>query len=141
MVVRAGEAPFLFSLGKGTEVFLAAPDRRRPVPPLIVVYQPGAKTSHWSAHDGDEFMYLLEGQLCVEFRASEAVVLNPGDAISSSQASAPTDWPPSATPRRASSSSPRSVFPPRHAFGPTSHSTLANWISSLATSRPSSNDA
>jgi quercetin dioxygenase-like cupin family protein len=48
---------------------------------LIVVYQPGAKTSHWSAHDGDEFMYLLEGQLCVEFRASEAVVLNPGDAI------------------------------------------------------------
>ena len=81
MVVRAGEAPFLFSMGKGIEVFLAAPDRRRPFLPLIAVYQPGARMRDWSAHDGEEFMYLLEGQLCVEFRDADTVVLNSGDAI------------------------------------------------------------
>jgi hypothetical protein len=81
MVVRANEAPFLMSFGKGIEVFLAAPDRRRPFLPLIGVYQPGARMREWSAHDGDEFMYMLEGQLCVKFRGAETVVLNPGDAI------------------------------------------------------------
>ena len=81
MVVRAGNAPLLFTLGKGMEIFLAAPDRRRPFLPLIAVYQPGAKMCDLSSHDGDEFMYLLEGQLCVEFRGAKTVVLNPGDTI------------------------------------------------------------
>lgn len=81
MVVRAGEAPLLFSLGNGMDMFLAAPDRRRPFLPLIAVYQPGTKMSDWSSHDGDEFMYLLEGQLCVEFRDAGRLVLNPGDTI------------------------------------------------------------
>jgi transcriptional regulator with XRE-family HTH domain len=81
MVVRAGEAPFLVSLGKGIEMFLAAPDRRRPFLPLLAVWQPGARMSDWSAHAGDEFMYLLEGQLCIEFREADAVVLSPGDAL------------------------------------------------------------
>jgi transcriptional regulator with XRE-family HTH domain len=81
MVVRAGDAPLLFSLGKGMDMFLAAPDRSRPFLPLLAVYQPGAKMREWSSHDGDEFMYLLEGRLGVEFRDGETVVLNPGDTI------------------------------------------------------------
>jgi transcriptional regulator with XRE-family HTH domain len=81
MVVRAGDAPLLFSLGEGMDMFLAAPDRRRPFLPLVAVYQPGAKMRDWSSHDGDEFMYLLEGQLGVEFRGGGTVVLNPGDTI------------------------------------------------------------
>ena len=49
MVVRAGDAPLLFTLGTGMEIFLAAPDRRRPFLPLIAVYQPGAKMRDWSS--------------------------------------------------------------------------------------------
>jgi transcriptional regulator with XRE-family HTH domain len=81
MVVRAREAPFLLSPGKGIEFFLAAPDRRRPFLPLLGVFQPGARMSSWSSHGGDEFTYVMSGQLCVEFRDAAPVVLNAGDAI------------------------------------------------------------
>jgi quercetin dioxygenase-like cupin family protein len=81
MVVRAGEAPFLVSLSEGMDVFLAAPDRRRSFVPMIGVFQAGARMADWSAHEGDEFLYLLEGQLCIEFRGADTVVLKPGDAI------------------------------------------------------------
>jgi transcriptional regulator with XRE-family HTH domain len=80
-VVRAGEEPFLVSVGKGMELFLAAPDRHRPFAPMIGVWQPGARMPEWSTHPGEEFLYLLEGQLCIEFRGADPVVLNPGDAI------------------------------------------------------------
>ncbi len=80
-VVRAGEAPFLFSVAKGIDVFLAAPDRRRPFLPVIGVYQPGARMRSYSEHEGDEFMYVLEGSLRVEFRGAEPVVLGVGDAV------------------------------------------------------------
>jgi transcriptional regulator with XRE-family HTH domain len=81
MVVRAGEAPFLMSLGEGMDLFLAAPDRRRSFVPMIAVWQPGTRMQDWSAHEGDEFLYLLEGQLCIEFRGADTVVLKRGDAI------------------------------------------------------------
>lgn len=80
-VVRAGEAPFLFSVAKGIDVYLAAPDRRRPFLPMIAVYRPGARMTGYSEHEGDEFVYVLEGSLRIEFRDEDPLVLDPGDAL------------------------------------------------------------
>src|SRR5205814_6068663 len=78
-VVRAGQAPFLFSVARGIDVFLAAPDRRRPFLPVIAIYRPGAKMSGYSEHEGDEFVYVLEGSLRIDFRGADPVVLDAGD--------------------------------------------------------------
>jgi transcriptional regulator with XRE-family HTH domain len=82
MVVRAGEAPYVFSVAKGIDVFLAAPDRHPPFLPMIVTYEPTARMRNYSEHDGFEFIYVLEGSVRVEFRREETVVLEVGDALS-----------------------------------------------------------
>jgi len=58
-VVRAGEAPFLFSIADGMDAYLAAPDRNRPFLPVLVVYQPSSTMGQYSEHDGDEFIFLI----------------------------------------------------------------------------------
>jgi quercetin dioxygenase-like cupin family protein len=80
-VVRAGEAPFLFSVAQGIDAYLAAPDRDRPFLPVLVVYQPGATMSQYSEHDGDEFVFVLEGGVRISFGEEEPVVLHTGDSI------------------------------------------------------------
>jgi transcriptional regulator with XRE-family HTH domain len=80
-VVRAGEAPFLFTIAQGMDAYLAAPDRGRPFLPVLVVYKPGASMSQYSEHDGDEFFFLIEGSLRISFQDSDPVVLRSGDSF------------------------------------------------------------
>jgi quercetin dioxygenase-like cupin family protein len=80
-VVRAGEAPFLFSIAYGMDAYLAAPDRTRPFLPVVVVCQPGATMSQYSAHDGEEFIFVIEGSVRVSYRDAEPVVLHAGDSV------------------------------------------------------------
>jgi transcriptional regulator with XRE-family HTH domain len=80
-LVRAGEAPHLMTVAKGIELFLAAPDRRRPFLPVLAVYEPGARMRGYSEHEGDEFFYMLEGALQIDFRGEEPIELHTGDGI------------------------------------------------------------
>ena len=80
-VVRAGEAPHLVTVAKGIEAHLAAPARMRPFLPVIVTYEPGARMRAYSEHDGDEFVYVLEGEVRIDFRGEDEVILRSGDAF------------------------------------------------------------
>ena len=80
-VVRAGEAPFLFSIVEGMDAYLAAPDRNRPFLPVLVVYQPGSTMGQYSEHDGDEFIFLIEGSVRISFQEEDSVVLSAGDSV------------------------------------------------------------
>lgn len=80
-VVREGEAPFLFSIADGMDAYLAAPDRNRPFLPVLVVYQPGATMSQYSAHDGEEFIFVIEGSVRISYQDAEPVVLHAGDSV------------------------------------------------------------
>lgn len=80
-VVRAGQAPYLFSVADGIDVFVAASDRQRSFLPMIMVYRPGARMHTYSRHEGDEFMYVLQGRLRIEFRDAEPTVVGKGDSV------------------------------------------------------------
>ncbi|WP_346623279.1 cupin domain-containing protein [Blastococcus montanus] len=92
-VVRADERTPVFSIAEGVEVFLAAPDRRHPFTPFVVEYRRESAMTSWSEHAGEEFIFVLEGSLALEFRDEEPVVLHHGDSI----------FFPSTTPHRISS--------------------------------------
>ena len=58
---------------------LAPEKANRMMEPFIVTLMP-TDTAEFSSHDGQEFIYVLEGDLCVQV-AEETEVLHPGDAI------------------------------------------------------------
>lgn len=80
-VVRHADRSVLFSPAEGIEVYLAAPDRRRSFVPMVVEYSRGSLMQAWSAHDGEEYVFVLEGSLIIEFADAEPVALDPGDSI------------------------------------------------------------
>lgn len=80
-VMRHAERSVLFSPAEGIEVYLAAPDRRRSFVPMVVEYSRGSLMEGWSAHAGEEYVFVLEGDLVVEFTDAEAVTLCAGDSI------------------------------------------------------------
>jgi transcriptional regulator with XRE-family HTH domain len=81
VVVRSGEAPYLFSVARGIDAYLAAPDRRGPFLPVILEYAPGSAVRDYSSHDGHEFLYVLDGGLRVEFQDGTSFALAPGDGM------------------------------------------------------------
>lgn len=82
-IVRRSERPILFSPAEGIDVCLAAPDQHRAFVPLVVEYRRGSAMENWSEHDGDEFVFVLEGSLVVEFATDpDPLTLDEGDSIS-----------------------------------------------------------
>ncbi len=79
-LVRNGDAPLLFTMADGIDVYLAAPSRNRTFLPLIVEYSAGTRMQHWSEHDGEEFLFVLEGNLEIEIRGSSSIILQSGDS-------------------------------------------------------------
>ena len=80
-VVRSADRQPLFSVAQGIDVYLAAPDHKRPFTPLVVEYAAGAVMDTWSEHDGEEFVFVLDGALAIEFRTSDDLTLATGDSV------------------------------------------------------------
>lgn len=80
-VVRAADRQVLFSVAEGIDVYLASPDQRHRFIPFVVEYDRGARMSRWSDHPGEEFVFVLEGALQIEFRDADSVLLAVGDSI------------------------------------------------------------
>ena len=80
-VVRSADRQPLFSVAQGIDVYLAAPDQKRPFTPLVVEYAAGAAMDSWSEHDGEEFVFVLAGALRIEFRTSDELTLDTGDSV------------------------------------------------------------
>ena len=48
--------------------------------PLYVTYEPGGRSAEYASHEGEEFIYILEGTIKLELEGLDPIVLNPGDS-------------------------------------------------------------
>jgi transcriptional regulator with XRE-family HTH domain len=79
-VVRASETrPSLTSV-EGYSIALLAASRGNRMMPMLSTYRPGVERREFVTAEGEEFVYVLEGRLRLEFADGEAIVLDPGDS-------------------------------------------------------------
>jgi transcriptional regulator with XRE-family HTH domain len=64
---------------EGLELTFLAIDRRRRMMPVWSTFAPGGHMENHALHEGDEFVWVLEGRLALEIDGSETVVLEAGD--------------------------------------------------------------
>jgi quercetin dioxygenase-like cupin family protein/DNA-binding Xre family transcriptional regulator len=80
VVIRANEQQHLASRSEGIDIYLLGPDGLpRRMLPLIAVFAPGGQLAEWSEHEGEEYIYVLEGCIRLELEGHEPVVLEAGD--------------------------------------------------------------
>jgi len=78
-VVRVSERPQLHSPAEGIDVFLLASDTRRAMMPMLLEFSPGAELAERGRHEGEEFVYVIEGRLELDVDGSDPQVLGRGD--------------------------------------------------------------
>jgi quercetin dioxygenase-like cupin family protein len=79
-VVEADERKPLHSPAEGISISLLAVDTQRQLMPLEVEFGPGAGLAEPGRHAGEEWVYVLEGELRVELEGAEPRTLQAGDA-------------------------------------------------------------
>lgn len=79
-VVEAADRKPLYSPAEGASISLLAVDTQRQLMPLEVELEPGAGLAEPGRHAGEEWVYVLEGELLVELEGAEPRVLQAGDA-------------------------------------------------------------
>jgi quercetin dioxygenase-like cupin family protein len=87
---RSGAAPapdgksnvheLLHSRAEGVRMFLLAPDTHRQMMPVLTVFEPGARTLSPAVHEGEEFVYVLDGTIGVTIATVERV-LSRGESL------------------------------------------------------------
>jgi transcriptional regulator with XRE-family HTH domain len=80
IVVRKDARTLLdHSQAEGLTFFLAAPSAHRAMMPTVVVLEPRAEMAEPARHDGEEFLYILEGSLVLEVEDAGRFLLDEGD--------------------------------------------------------------
>ena len=64
---------------EGLELTLLAPNSRRTMMPVWSSFAPGGHTESHVVHEGEEFVWVLEGRLALELDGSEPITLEKGD--------------------------------------------------------------
>jgi transcriptional regulator with XRE-family HTH domain len=80
IIVRREERKHITSPAEGMEVFLLSPDTKHKMMPVVEVFQPGGHLTEYSSHEGEEFLYVLEGEIEVTLEGREPFVLRQGDS-------------------------------------------------------------
>lgn len=81
VVVRRKERQLVHSSDEGLDVHLLVPDTNRKMLPVVGVFEPGGKVGEFMSYEGEEFVLVLEGRLCIEFEGLDPIVLSRGDAV------------------------------------------------------------
>jgi transcriptional regulator with XRE-family HTH domain len=79
-VIRKGEHSHLPSPDEHLEIFLLGPDLQRTMLPILTHYERGGKTTDTFSMEGENFLYVLEGTVCVTWDDGHEVVLEAGDS-------------------------------------------------------------
>jgi transcriptional regulator with XRE-family HTH domain len=79
LVVRRGDRQHLYSREEGLDVHRLAPVGTRSMLPAVCVFAPGG-AAEFAAHEGEEFVLVLEGRLELEIEGSAPVALGRGDS-------------------------------------------------------------
>jgi len=79
-VTRKDDRGRLRSPAEGIEIFMLAPTKGRTLMPMLLEFEPGARRSEHGRHAGEEFVYVVEGELTLEVAGSDTHVLRAGDS-------------------------------------------------------------
>jgi transcriptional regulator with XRE-family HTH domain len=80
IIVRRDARPLLDrSSIEGLDYFLAAPSAHRAMMPTVVVLDLHAEMAEHAQHEGEEFLYILEGTVMIEIEDAGRFLLEEGD--------------------------------------------------------------
>jgi transcriptional regulator with XRE-family HTH domain len=85
-VIRRGEALPIRGLGDGVEGYLLTRQPQRRLQPVLLTLAPGACQDNPTGHAGEEFIYVISGQLLLSVGDEGPLRLEVGDAASYSSA-------------------------------------------------------
>jgi transcriptional regulator with XRE-family HTH domain len=79
-VVRHDEMRPVHSPAEGIDLYLLAADTARTMMPMFLQFEPGARLAEYGRHVGEEWVYVLSGQLELELEGASPRILGPGDS-------------------------------------------------------------
>jgi transcriptional regulator with XRE-family HTH domain len=79
IVIRSSERFHIGSPAEGVDLYLLGPDSDRRFLPMLAEFAPGGRGTEFVEHEGEEYVYVLEGRLLLEVEGHEPVVLEAGD--------------------------------------------------------------
>lgn len=79
-VVIPAERRQLHSPSEGTDIFLLVHDTEREMMPMYLEIQPGGHLAEFAQHRGEEWVFIIEGELTLELDGTEARQLKAGDS-------------------------------------------------------------
>lgn len=80
IAVRSDEQRQLESPIEGLKLFLLAPNIERTMTPSLGVFEPTGGSAERATHRGEEFLYVLGGEITLELEHSEPLRLRKGDS-------------------------------------------------------------
>ena len=80
VVVRRGEQQEVRSPAEGIRISLLAPQIERVMAPTLGEVEPTGASAEYASHPGEEFIYVLDGSISLEFVDSDPIVLHEGDS-------------------------------------------------------------
>ncbi|MBB6097075.1 transcriptional regulator with XRE-family HTH domain [Deinobacterium chartae] len=79
-IVRAGEAPRTASLQPGVSAELLSTDLLQRIQPVLLTLAPGGRHTNETGHAGEEFLYVLEGEVELSVHDAPPKLLRAGDS-------------------------------------------------------------
>jgi transcriptional regulator with XRE-family HTH domain len=79
IVIRKSERQHIVSPTEGIDVYLLGPDGQHRMLPLIAQFAPGGGLAERSQHEGEEYVYVLDGKVELSVEGADAVLLEVGD--------------------------------------------------------------
>ncbi len=79
-IVRHGEAPRTVELSPGIHVQLLFTDLLQKIQPVLLTLQPGTEQRNDTGHAGEEFVYVLEGEVQLNVHDAPTRTLRSGDS-------------------------------------------------------------
>jgi transcriptional regulator with XRE-family HTH domain len=80
IVVRRGEQLEVRSPAEGIRISLLAPQIKRAMAPSLGEVEPTGASAEYASHPGEEFIYVLDGSISLEFVDAEPIILREGDS-------------------------------------------------------------
>lgn len=79
-IIRKGEHRRLRSPEEGMDIQILTPENGPTMMPMLLEFEPGGGRKEFSRHAGEEFVYVLDGELILELEGSEPRRLRAGDS-------------------------------------------------------------
>jgi transcriptional regulator with XRE-family HTH domain len=80
-IVHVHERRLLRSPDEGIDIYMLAPDTDREMMPMLLDFEPGSQLAEYGRHhEGEEWVYVVEGRLCLTLDGSPPHYLEAGES-------------------------------------------------------------